>query len=855
MFESFTDPISLLWLPLLLMALGLAYWWSLVDRPKRLRVASFGCRVLAVVLLGLGLAQPQWEKKSDRVHLAFLLDVSASVDPAAAVGAVDEIERAIEGLKKEGGRATHSLHAVAAGLREGTPGEVRKWLKDWQRGADEAGYRAASALAEGLLGVRMGFPAGSAVRVVLFTDAVPTGGPVAGALEQLRAEGVEVRVQRLAGLRDPEVAVTGWKASAETAFEGEVMRFVGRVTANQAMKVRVRLTHQGVAFAEKEVELKAQEDGGEMETEVTFDAPMTTTGPSVWGVEVVPEKDRFSVNNQATAVVRVRGRPRVLVLHDPPLAMAGFAEALRAQQFELDLRTHRGLPTSLTELAAFDAVILSNIPASSIPASQLQMLRHFVSDLGGGLVMLGSENSYGLGGYHRTAVEEVLPLVSRFEKEKEKPAMALALVIDKSGSMDGQPIALARQAAKMAVELLTGRDQAAVVGFDSEPQVICDLTSASDMGSIQAAIDSLDSGGGTDLYPGMVTAGEMLRRSDAKIKHMIVLSDGQTPEKDFESLTRQLADEAVTVSTIALGEGAARELLAGIAEAGRGRYYETVDPTTVPQIFTRETMQAGRNAIQEDLFLPVANAEHALLEGFPGLDALPAVLGYVMAQARPTAEILLSLENGDPLLAYGRFGLGAGLAYTSDMTEAWGPEWLGAENGGAFWARVLRGVVRRQESPDLAVRAGRVENGVWSATLVHEDRLGQMRRPGKWEAVLAAAGSGALVPVEVRETGLGQFRLDAVLPDEQGASGAGTWTLRMNEAQEGRLAVRHHQPSYPMEYRLNRQADPALANLQEPDWGSPTGGLVEVTSPQPLRPVLWLAALGMLLLSGLLRRV
>jgi hypothetical protein len=144
---------------------------------------------------------------------------------------------------------------------------------------------------------------------------------------------------------------------------------------------------------------------------------------------------------------------------------------------------------------------------------------------------------------------------------------------------------------------------------------------------------------------------------------------------------------------------------------------------------------------------------------------------------------------------------------------------------------------------------------VWSATLVHEDRLGQMRRPGKWEAVLAAAGSGALVPVEVRETGLGQFRLDAVLPDEQGASGAGTWTLRMNEAQEGRLAVRHHQPSYPMEYRLNRQADPALANLQEPDWGSPTGGLVEVTSPQPLRPVLWLAALGMLLLSGLLRRV
>jgi len=853
MLRHFTDPISLLWLPFGLLVLVAVYRWTLVDRPRGLRRASFLCRLLAVLLLGLGLAQPQREQESDRSHIAFLLDVSASVDPAAATQAVDQIEQAIKNLKTTSPRTTHSLHAMASTLRQATPAQLRQWLKDWQSGADEAAFRSDSLLAEGLLSARLGFPASSAARIVLFSDAVPTGTPAADALDQLRAEGVDVRLQPLDSLRDPEAAVVSWKATSETAFEGEVVRFEASVSANQPMNARVRLTHQGVAFAEKEADLRAPSAGGQAIANITFDAPMTTTGPSVWGVEIVPEKDRFSINNHATAVVRVRGRPRVLVLHDPPIEMAAFAEALRTQQFDMDVRTHRGLPTSLTELAAFDAVILSNIPASSLSGAQLQMLRHFVSDLGGGLVMLGSENSYGLGGYHRTQVEEVLPLVSRFEKEKEKPAMALALVIDKSGSMDGAPIALARQAAKMAVELLSGRDQAAVIGFDSEPQVICDLTSASDMGSIQAAIDSLDAGGGTDLFPGMETAGQMLRRSDAKIKHMIVLSDGQTPEKDFATLTRQLADEAVTVSTIALGDGAARELLAGIAEAGRGRYYETVDPTTVPQIFTRETMQASRNAIQEDLFLPVPNGEHPLLEGFPALDALPAILGYVMAQARPTAEILLTLENGDPLLAYSRFGLGAGLAYTSDLTEAWGAEWLGSEQGGPFWSRILRAVVRRQESPDLEIHTRPVENGLWSATLDHQDRLSQLRQPARWEAVLASAATGTLLPVAVRETGLGRFQLDAVLPHS--TTDNSTWTLRLHEPQQGRLAVRHHQPTYPAEYRLNRQPDTALAALPAPDLAHPAAALASVTSPLPLRPALWLAALAFLLLSILLRRL
>ena len=114
---------------------------------------------------------------------------------------------------------------------------------------------------------------------------------------------------------------------------------------------------------------------------------------------------------------------------------------LREQEIEVEVRGHYGLPETLEEMASFDAIILADLPATSLTPRQMQMVKRYVTDLGGGLVMMGSENSFGLGGYYKTPVEDVLPLISRFEKEKEKPSLAMVLVIDKSGSMTGVPIA------------------------------------------------------------------------------------------------------------------------------------------------------------------------------------------------------------------------------------------------------------------------------------------------------------------------------------------------------------------------------------------------------------------------------
>ncbi|MFT4638629.1 MAG: Ca-activated chloride channel family protein [Verrucomicrobiales bacterium] len=318
----------------------------------------------------------------------------------------------------------------------------------------------------------------------------------------------------------------------------------------------------------------------------------------------------------------VSGKPRVLVLHQKPRAMRSFTRAMKEQEIEVDARGVRGLPETMEGLLAFDAITLADISATQLTMTQMELVKHYVMDFGGGVAMIRSENSFGIGGYYKTPVEEVLPLVSRFEKEKENPSLAMALIIDKSGSMQGLPIELARQAAKASVQLLSSRDQIGVIGFDSQPQIISELRRVSEMEAIHAAIDSLEADGGTDIYQGMLAGKDMLDNALSKMKHMIVLSDGQTSAADFPGLVQAMTENTITVSTVALGAEAEKDLLTEIAGIGRGRYYETMDPATVPQIFTKETMQASMSAIKEDLYATLVTADHPLLSGYSE-DELP----------------------------------------------------------------------------------------------------------------------------------------------------------------------------------------------------------------------------------------
>lgn len=834
---DFTTFKPLLWL-LVLLGLGAGMWFSLVDRPKKLKWGSFLLRALGIILLALALCRPYTKKESKDVHVVFLVDVSESVELKSATKQLETIDQAISELKPSD---SWSLFAVADGVRAHKKvADLREILTKWQNGIADDKFRSESRLSDAILNSRLAFPAGKSRRIVLLSDGQETGSDTAEALATVAGEKVDVQFSILESLKNPEASVVSIVPSGGIAYQGEMIRMQVTVASNQNMKARLRILHKGVAIREQNVTLESRPDN-----RFAIDVEMTTSGPSVWTAELIPAEDYFPINNQLATTVNVKGKPRILILHRETTEMRPFARVLKEQEFEVDVRGEHGLPDSIEGMLAFDAIVIANVPATDLTTRQMDLLRKYVADFGGGLAMLGSDNSFGLGGYYKTPVEEVLPLISRFEKEKEKPSLAMVLVIDKSGSMQGQPIELARQAAKATVELLGPRDKIAIIGFDSQAQIVCEMRSAGERDSVTAAIDSLEAGGGTDVFPGMQVGREMLDTSGTKVKHMIILSDGQTADADHLGITQAMADSGITVSTVALGAGAARELMASIAEVGKGRYYETNDPSTVPQIFTKETMQASKSAIKEDLFGSVQVGDHPILSGYEEAD-LPFSLGYVMTEAKPTAQVLLTAETGDPLLAVSRFGLGVGLAWTSDLTEKWGGEWLAWDECGQFWAQTFRGIVRKSDTTGLTTRQQLLPDNTWQLDIQRKDPDQTPVSGIEWDASIHNE-NGKMIPLQIEETGLGKYR--AKIP----VGSAGDLTIRLHDRVSDKLKVIQYTAEYPKEYRLSKEIPEAIAAL-----GSFSPALIRdnLTPAGSHRPILhWFVFAGMIsLFSGMLLR-
>ncbi len=160
----------------------------------------------------------------------------------------------------------------------------------------------------------------------------------------------------------------------------------------------------------------------------------------------------------------------------------------------------------------------------------------------------------------------------------------------------------------------------------------------------------------------------------------------------------------ITLSVVALGNEEDKDtvFLRQLAAQGGGRFYLTADATTLPRLFTTETMRAAESSLREDAFL-AQPTENTVLTGINWAES-PLLLGFNTTKLKPGAELLLTTENKDPLLAEWRFGLGQVAAFTSDAKARWASEWLGWPGYGKFWTEVARLLVRPAERRDLEVR-------------------------------------------------------------------------------------------------------------------------------------------------------
>lgn len=821
-----------------LIPLGIVVHYSLVDRPQRRKYVAMALRVAAIVLLVLALCRPFMSFASHDVHIAFVLDVSESVDLASARAALDQIDQYIGQLKPSD---SWSCFMAADGVRHVTDIKAAAAeLDTWLQSMPDNAFRRATKLTHALLTARLCFPANKGRRLVVFTDGRPTGQQVDEALVSLEKEQIDLRLQRLPGLKEAEACIASIKPSTTKAFEGEIVRMTAKLRANQRMPAVLRILNRAVVVSQQDLVLQADQDNT-----VNLEVPMHSSGATHWTAELIPEQDYFLVNNRATCTVSVGGKPRILVLHESPRRMRSFRKAMAEQGLDIDLRGEHGMPDTLAELLAFDALVLADISATELSLPQMQLLKRYVIDFGGGLAMFGSNNSFGLGGYYNTPVEEVLPLTSRYEKEKEQPSVAMVLVIDKSGSMQGMPIELARQAAKATVDLMGKQDQIGVVGFDGQAFVVSPMRSVTEATAVKDAINTLASGGGTSMYPGVDTAFRMLQDVSAKIKHVIILSDGRSKPADHQGLVADMAVAGMTVSTVALGQ-ADRELLASLAEIGKGRYYETADPTNIPQIFTKETIETSRTAVKEDVFNLLQTSDHTLLAGFSDSD-LPVVFGYVMANVKPATQLLLVAHSGDPVMAVSRHGLGTALAYTSDVTDKWGSQWLTWNQFGRFWSQALRSIVRRESTEGLYVEQTQ-DSRRWTINVTRQDEAGRPVSGIDFDAQ-TVDDTEAINQLAVDEVGLGRYSMKVPIGE------ASSLSLRLHDRDFDKTAVLHFNRPYPAEYGLARQMAPALQGLADLESELIREGIPPLRTRRPIGHICYLLALVAMVTGLLFRRI
>jgi Mg-chelatase subunit ChlD len=451
--------------------------------------------------------------------------------------------------------------------------------------------------------------------------------------------------------------------------------------------------------------------------------------------------DTLAENNAARAFTFVRGRGSVLYVDNvPDDGGKALADALGRERIGVrtDRLAARDFPRSLAERQSYDAVILANVPRGmgGLDAGQERALASYVHDLGGGLVMIGGPDGFGAGGWTGSKLEEVLPVDCSIPAKRVLPAGLLVLVLDHSGSMGervgGSKVTkqqAANQSAVLAMKTLSRQDWVGVVSFDSQAQWTLPVRQNDDPSAAIDAINGISPGGGTMIPAGLELACEALERlgpEKVAVKHVLLLTDGQSRGGGYDELVGRLRKAGASLSTVGVGDDVNPKLLYDLAEKGGGRYYPVADPNQLPQIFVKEARTIRRRLILERPFTPLRTGVGSPLVG--GLSALPPLRGLVLTspKASPNVSVPLVSPDGDPVLAHWQAGLGRVAVFTSDASGLWAPAWISSEIYDKFWAQTLRWVLRPPISGDFEVTVSKPDpSGRAKVTLLASQKSGE----------------------------------------------------------------------------------------------------------------------------------
>jgi uncharacterized membrane protein len=858
--------------PKMLGAVLLAPWFvvilsqSLADLPWPQRVLSVLLRITFVALVALGLSRMARSATTEKVCTIYMVDVSDSITDESLADARALLDKAYAEKPKD---AVVKVITFARRPRVAELGE-----KDDPNKPPPIGRHVTESGAPGDLGAGSNLQAalqlayglyvpGYLKRAVLLSDGVQTDGDVLAEANRARDFGVKLYTVPYRRPAPPEVALRELRMPDRVKV-GETFEIHADIYASRATKATAKL-FQGEALngleGIKELDLKAGPN------DVIFKSVVRVAGQVTYALDLEKiAEDKFKENNKYATSIDVPGRPAVLYVEGTPEHAGPLSNALTAQQLDVDVRPPAGFPGSIKELERYDFVILSDTPKEAVSLQAQELIEQYVRDLGGGFLFAGGESGYGLGGWYHTTIERILPVRMDNERKKEMPSVAMTLVIDRSGSMTGLPLEMAKAAAKATAQVLGSDDLIEVIAFDSAPTRYVKMQPARNRARIAGEIARIQPGGGTEIFSALDAAYQDMTVTQARKKHVILLTDGKAPQGGIRDLASAMIAESITVTSVGLGSDLDEQLLKMIADVGGGRYHAVADPNNLPRIFTKETEMIARAAAVEEWFPVTQVGDAAFLRGVDVRTA-PNLHGYVSTKIKPSpAQELLQSDTGEPILARWRVGLGWTIAWTSDVKSRWAVEWLRWPGFAKFWGQLVHEHMRQKHRRELDMKA-EIVGGQLRASV---DAFGADERfENNLISKLSIIGpepGGTTRVVDMRQTAPGRY--EVALPLDK----YGSFLLRAEHAREiedgsqKQVAVSfgHVSNPYPREYA---SFEPDLGVMEKA--AVATGGAIDppstaavfdpagekVTFHEELWPRFIYAAIAVFLLDLFVRRV
>ncbi len=717
---NFSHPQCVYFLCLLPVFWGLI-WWKRQSFTTARILTFAGLRTLVIVLLVLALAGMQLSRKRQRgVSLVFAVDVSYSVPPLSRGWMKNYIERILSSLpdKRQIGLVCFD-GLIRTQLKTGNgaqlTSELSKWLslprKDQAEPTPTAGGNFTNIESALRSGISL-FPGDdSLTRLILLSDGNENVGKANLAAEMASQRGV-----RIYPVLPPEGQLQD--------IVMEKLDAPRRAPLGETFRLKVNITNLGPAPAPATLEVRR--NNMPIQTKNTTLMPglnsfnledrINEGGCFEYTASVKSPAATSEMNKHDVIAVTVEDKPQILCIDGRDKESSFMAKALQVKGVNVRACGPEGMPSDIYQMVNYDALILNNVSASRLSQRQMSLIKEYVDTVGGGVVMIGGESSYSGGEWAKTPIEEIMPVEMGENLSYKFKQINLILLIDKSSSMEGQKIELARQSAAKAVEELGDNDHIGVIMFDSAPQMLVDMEPIwNNRTPIQEKIRTIQTGKGTNIYPALEMAYQKLQEMAKQaydyhtlVQHIIVLTDGRTYPGKFAELAARIAKDSITVSSIAIGDEADVELLAMLAKTGKGLFYHPDNVANLPSIFAKEVNNLlTRMPFVEKPFVPQIAADNPMLQGFRQED-IPALSGYMVTLPKPQAQLcLISPARGtrDPILSVWRYGLGQTATYTADINGQWSSGWVGWQEFSRFWSQVVHYIMRRNAGAQAKLEA------------------------------------------------------------------------------------------------------------------------------------------------------